>query len=147
MHQFWGLSQTRTNFWTNIREKGQNNFVTFFPKLENVLLRFKEQNNFITWRKLSCLESYTYCKLVETFHVVSECKTAIYFSWSLIQALPNQYNCFDCWSLLASSNSLTDSQVCINKDRTRQNETFIYTIHRVGHRFGIRKQIIISESL
>jgi len=30
---------------------------------------------------------YEYRKLVETFHVVSESNTAIYFSWCLIQAL------------------------------------------------------------
>jgi len=38
-----------------------------------------------------------YCKSVETFHIVSEFKTAFYFSWSLVQALAQHYSCFDRW--------------------------------------------------
>ncbi len=64
--------------------------------------------------------------LVETFHVVSECKTAVYFSWSLIHALAQPVQLF--WLLVTSSNSFTDSDVTVNRDRTRQNKTFICTI-------------------
>jgi len=72
-----------------------------------------------------------YHKLVETFHVVSECKTAIYFSWSAIHALAKPVQLF--WPLVtfgvASSNSLTDSDfTTVIRDSTRPNETFIYTI-------------------
>jgi len=38
-----------------------------------------------------------YRNLVETFHVVSECKTAVYFRWCLVQALAQQYSSFDRW--------------------------------------------------
>jgi len=41
----------------------------------------------------------SYRKLVETFHFVSECKTAVYFSRCLVQAFAQQYNCFDHWYL------------------------------------------------
>jgi len=54
-----------------------------------------------------------YHKLVETFHVVSECNTAIYFSWCLIQALAQLVQLF--WPLVtfgvASGDSLTDSDL------------------------------------
>jgi len=54
-----------------------------------------------------------YPKLVETFHNVSECKTAIYFSWSLIHALAQPVQLF--WPLVtigvASSESLTYSDL------------------------------------
>ncbi len=53
------------------------------------------------------------CKLVETFHVVGECKTAVYFCWFLIHALAQPVQLF--WPLVtfgvASSNSLTDSDL------------------------------------
>jgi len=40
----------------------------------------------------------TYCELVETFHVVSECKTGTYFESWLILGLAQQYSCFYRWN-------------------------------------------------
>ncbi len=62
---------------------------------------------------------------METFHVVSECNTAVYFSWSLIQALAQPVQLF--WPLVTfgvtSGNSLTDSELQLfietEKDQTR----------------------------
>jgi hypothetical protein len=71
-------------------------------------------------------KTYTvYGKLVETFHVVSECNTAIYFSWCLIEALVQPVQLF--WPLVTfsvnSGDSLTDSALQIfietEQDRTR----------------------------
>ncbi len=67
-----------------------------------------------------------YHKLVETFHVVSECNTAFYFSWCLIQAHAQPVQLF--WPLVtfsvASGNCLTDSDLQLfietEQDRTRQ---------------------------
>jgi len=51
-----------------------------------------------------------YRNLVETFHIVSECNTAVYFSWCLVQELAQSVQLF--WRLVtfgfAPSNSLTD---------------------------------------
>jgi hypothetical protein len=74
--------------------------------------------------QINVLMSY-YRKLVETFHIVSEYKTAIYFSWSLIQALAQPVQLFDCWSLLsvAHPNSWTDLDLHLfietEQDQTR----------------------------
>jgi len=72
---------------------------------------------------------FLYCKLVETFHIVCECNTAIYFSWCLIQALAQPAQLF--WQLVtfsvASGNSLTDSdlQLFIETEQDRTRHTFI----------------------
>ncbi len=72
-------------------------------------------------------------KVVETFHVVSECKTVIYFSWCWIQALAQPVQLF--WPLVTfgvtSCDSLTIDRLrltTINRDRKRPNETFILTL-------------------
>ncbi len=76
--------------------------ITLMRTKLNVWLFFSYQNN-----------NYYYHKLVETFHVVSECNTAIYFSWCLIQALVQPVQLF--WPLVtfsvASGDSLTDSDL------------------------------------
>jgi len=70
-----------------------------------------------------------YCKLVETFHVVSECKTAVYFNWSLIHVIAQPVQLF--WPLVtfsvASSNSLTDSdlQPLTNTEQDLRRHSFI----------------------
>jgi len=67
------------------------------------MIKLKEKNKI-------CLK---YHKLVETFHIVSECNTAVYFSWLLIQALAQPVQLF--WPLVtfsvASGDSLTDSDL------------------------------------
>ncbi len=67
----------------------------------DVLLKYSEH---LIWSKA------LYRKLVETFHVVSECNTAIYFSWCLVQVFAQSVQLF--WPLVtfgvAPSNSLTD---------------------------------------
>jgi len=74
-------------------------------------------------------DPWLYCKLEETFHVVSECKTAFYFSWSLMQVLSQSVQLF--WPLVtfsvASSNSLTGSLLEIHtslKLNTQNQVTF-----------------------
>jgi len=61
---------------------------------------------------------------VETFHVVSECSTAVYFSWCLIQALAQPVQLF--WPLVTfsvvSGDSLTDSDLQLFKE-TEQDGT------------------------
>ncbi len=56
---------------------------------------------------------FYYHKLVDTFHIVCECNTAVYFSWCLIQALAQPVQLF--WPLVtfsvASGNSLTHSDL------------------------------------
>jgi len=44
--------------------------------------------------------------------------------------LPNQYSCFHCWSLLALLPTMLDRLrlTIVYRDRTRPNETYIYTI-------------------
>ncbi len=74
-----------------------------------------------------------YRKLVEIFHIVSECNTTIYFSWCLIQAIAQPVQLF--WLLvtfgIASGDSLTDSDLQLfietEQDWTRQlyNNTVI----------------------
>ncbi len=70
-----------------------------------------------------------YCKLVETFHIVNECKTAAYFSWSLIQALAQPVQLF--WPLVTvdvtSSDSWTDSdlQLLIETEQDKTRHSFI----------------------
>jgi len=74
------------------------------------LLYFAEKNHFI----------------IETFHVVSECKTAVYFSWCLIHSHAQQYNCFNHWFMIgvASSDSFPESDLQFlietEQDQTRQ---------------------------
>jgi len=83
-----------------------------------------------------------YCKLVETFHVVSECKIAIYFSWFLIQALaqPVQLFLLLVTFSVASIDSLTDSDsdwqlfIETEQDQTRHS-LHLYNIHDVNLRF------------
>jgi len=67
---------------------------------------------------------------VETFHVVSECKTEVYFSWSLIQALlaqPGQLFAPLVTFGVASSDSLTDSdlQLLIEAEQDQTRHSFI----------------------
>jgi len=65
----------------------------------------------------------------ETFHVASECNTAIYFCWCLIQAFAQPVQLF--WPLVtfsvASYNSLIDSdlQLFIETEQDRTRLTFI----------------------
>jgi len=66
---------------------------------------------------------------VETFHVASECNTAVYFYWCSIQAFAQPVQLF--WLLVtfrvASCNSLTDSdlQLFIETEQYRTRHTFI----------------------
>jgi len=70
-----------------------------------------------------------YHKLVETFHVVCECKTAVYFSWCWIHTLAQLVQLF--WQLVtfgvASSDSLTDSelQLLIETEQDWTRHSFI----------------------
>ncbi len=41
----------------------------------------RDKNN--TQCRYSLIFVFSYCKLVETFHVASECKTAVYIGWWL----------------------------------------------------------------
>jgi len=83
-----------------------------------------------------------YRKLVETFHIVSECITAIYFSWCLIQALAQPVQLF--WLLvtfsIASGNCLTDSdlQLFIETEQDQRRHTFIKYVSK-----HISKQYIL----
>jgi len=66
---------------------------------------------------------------VETSYVASECKTAVYFSWSLIQALAQPVQLF--WPLvtfsITSGDSSTDSdlQLFIETEQDRTRHSFI----------------------
>jgi hypothetical protein len=70
-----------------------------------------------------------YCKLVETFHVVSEFNTDVYFSWCLTQALAQPVQLF--WPLvtfsIASSDSLTDLdlQLLTETEQDQMRHSFI----------------------
>ncbi len=68
-----------------------------------------------------------YCKLVLTFHNVSECKTAIYFSfWFTLQFMwPGD---IDHYSLALLHLFDKPRDTLSNKDRARPNETSIITI-------------------
>ena len=67
---------------------------------------------------------------METFHVVSECNTAVYFSWCLIQALALAQSVQLFWPLVtfsvASGYSLTDSdlQLFIETEQDQTRLTF-----------------------
>ncbi len=67
--------------------------------------------------------------LVEIFHVISECKTAVYFSWSLTQVLAQPVQLFNRWSLhsIASCDSWTDSdlQLFIETEQDQTKLSFI----------------------
>jgi hypothetical protein len=89
-------------------------------KLQQETRHFCCYNNFgkrlkFNNEKLSIFENAMsiYHKVVETFHVVSECNTAIYFSWCLIQVLAQPIQLF--WQLVtfnvAFGDSLTDSDL------------------------------------
>jgi hypothetical protein len=69
-----------------------------------------------------------YCKLVETFHVASECKTAVYFIlWLTLQFLGGQV--IVTVNPLRLLYSLTDQDFILSKrDRTRPYKIFIITI-------------------
>ncbi len=68
--------------------------------------------------------NHLYCKLVETFHVVSECNTAVYFSWCSVQALAQSVQLF--WPLvtfgIANSDNLTDLDLQLFTE-TEQDQT------------------------
>jgi len=85
------------------------------------------------WRSIKYRSLFSICnyhKLVETFHIVSKCNTAIYFSWSLTQALAQPIQLF--WPLvtfsIASGDSLTDSdlQPFIETEQDRTRHSFIH---------------------
>jgi hypothetical protein len=88
-----------------------------------VLLR-TVQDESSSWQGDKLGHLYIDCKLVETFHIVSECKTAIYFSWCLINALAQPVQLFDRWSLfsIASHDSWTDSDLQLLTER-EQDQT------------------------
>ncbi len=77
----------------------------------------------------NCIFSCHYRNLVETFHVASECNTAVYFSWSLIQAFAQPVQLF--WPLVTfsvtSCDNLTDSdlQLYIETEQDRTRHMFI----------------------
>jgi len=105
-------------------EKEIFNFHTFSPFS---LKKYDQQlNNNSKYIKVKVTH---YRKLVETFHGVSECNTAVCFSWCLVQALAQPVQLF--WSLVtfgvASGNSLTDSdlQLFIETEQDRTRHTFI----------------------
>ncbi len=83
-----------------------------------------------SWCIISVLDSYR--KLVRYFHIVSECMTVIYFSWSLILSLAEPVQLF--WPLVTFGFGVASRQLdrlwltTVNRDRSRAKETFIYTI-------------------
>jgi len=80
-------------------------------------------------REITSAKIHYYRKLVDTFHVASECNTAVYFSWCLIQAFAQPVQLF--WPLVtfsvASRDSLTDSdlQLFIETEQDRTRHMFI----------------------
>jgi len=73
-----------------------------------------------------------YRKFVETFHVVSECKTALFSVDLCYTRLATSTAVLTIGDNIgvASSDSLTDSdlQLLTEREQDRPNETFIYTI-------------------
>jgi len=69
---------------------------------------------------------------VETFHVVSECNTLIYFFWCLIQALAQPVQLLQplVTFSVASGDSLTDSdlQLFIETEQDQTTHTFIQSL-------------------
>jgi len=72
---------------------------------------------------------------VETFHVASECNTAVYYCWCVIQAFAQPVQLF--WLLVtfsvASHNSLTDSdlQLFIETEQDRTRHIFIQYLSEI----------------
>jgi len=90
----------------------------------------------------NCIFSWHYSKLVETFHVASECNTAVYFSWSLIQAFAQPVQLF--WLLVtfrvASCNSLTDSDLQLFIKTEQFKTKFSLFRDKIPHRIAPRKE-------
>jgi len=80
-----------------------------------------------SWCIISVLDSD--CKLVRYFQIVSECKTVVYFSWSLTLSLAQPVQLF--WRLvtfgITSNDSLTDSdlQMLTETDQEQRRHSFI----------------------
>jgi len=86
---------------------------------------------------------------VETFHVVNECKTPIYFHWCLVHALAQQYSCFDyCFIIgVAFSNSFTNSdlQLLIETEQDQMRQSFIQYRESQVASFLPRLSVIFEE--
>ena len=91
---------------------------------------------------LSCLKptiiSCCYCKLVETFHNVCECKTDVYFERWFIRALVQWYSCYYRLHLIASLFAIA----------YRLRHTFINTVMKLSpKRSMVLTTIRIKEHL
>jgi hypothetical protein len=88
--------------------------------------------------------TYFYRKLVETFHIVSKCNTAVYFSWCLAQVLAQPVQLF--WLLVTfnvtSGNSLTDSDLVFPMSSIEYTGTRV-----IGHFFNYSSTRVLRSSI
>ncbi len=126
LSQGWNISVAPQPELSYLIGKGPRFYGPLNLTLKQKKMYFKDP----LYLRLTC----NYRKLVETFHVVSERQTAVYFCLSLI-TISAVWTIGHFWCrFLQQLDRLRLTTV--NRDRTRQNETFIYTIQPMLHNFS-----------
>ncbi len=122
---FWGAFTLKLQFLSYF------SIQKWFIEILSYGFKTAEQTNIVNWW--------------ETFHIVSKCKTSVYFSWSLVQAIDKQIQMF--WGLVLklASHLVTADRLMlttINRDRTRLDETVIYKIQTIKCIFTLFKVVL-----